>query len=116
MQSVLIIYCFIILKLRSAGVSAKVCRLIREIFKNARGKVRLRTNEGVKYSDAFPIERGVLQGDIWSPHVFIVGPAAVFECFDKGAIEAVYLAMRWQNLWRYFRTARKRRLAMFYAS
>ena len=34
----------------------------------------------------------------------------------KLTIEAVYLAMRWQKLWRYFRAATKRRLAMFYAS
>ena len=30
-------------------------------------------------------------------------------------IEAVYLALRWQILWGYFRTAGERRLAMFYA-
>ena len=40
-----------ILKLRSAGVSAKVCRLIRDISTSAQGKVSLRTSEGIKYAE-----------------------------------------------------------------
>jgi hypothetical protein len=64
--------------LKQAGASAKIRTLIRSIYTKAHGKVRDRNADGTyTYSDSFDINRGVIQGDIFSPVVFILGLAAI---------------------------------------
>ena len=69
--------------LGTAGVSAKVRRVIQAIFRVAHGCVRLRKNDGTfAQSDQFDISRGVLQGDIFSPVAFIAGLWHIFSKHD----------------------------------
>ena len=64
--------------LKEVGVSSKMRKLIRSIYIHAHGKVRFRNADGThSYSGEFDINRGVIQGDIMSPVLFIVGLAAV---------------------------------------
>ena len=69
---------YMILKMRTAGVSAKVCRMLRKVYEKANGCVRLG-----ELSDTFPIRRGTVQGDIYSPVVFCVALAAIFNAHDN---------------------------------
>ena len=58
--------------LAETGVSSKVRRIVQAIFAAATGVVRIRQQDGgVEMSEPFNIERGVLQGDIFSPVCFI---------------------------------------------
>ena len=66
-----------------AGVSIKVRRLIQSIYKVAHGCVRISKPDGsFEYSDVFDINRGVLQGDIFSPVAFITGLWRIFALHD----------------------------------
>ena len=66
--------------LEAAGVSAKIRRLIRVIMRAAKCVVVERNAEGkLEHSPPFEINRGVLQGDIFSPACFIVGLAVLFQ-------------------------------------
>ena len=70
--------------LSSAGVSIKVRRMIQSIYKVAQGCVRITKADGsYEYSDVFDINRGVLQGDIFSPVAFIVGLWRIFALYDS---------------------------------
>ena len=70
--------------LSSAGVSIKVRRMIQAIYKVAQGCVRTSKADGsYEYSDIFDINRGVLQGDIFSPVAFIVGLWKIFVLYDR---------------------------------
>ena len=54
--------------LAEAGVSTKVRRIVQAIFSAATGVVRIKQQDGeIAFSESFNIERGVLQGDIFSP-------------------------------------------------
>ena len=76
-------YLFLDEALRCAGISIKVRRIIRCIFKAASGCVRLRKPDGsTRLSDLFDICRGVLQVDIFSAVCFIVGLWRVFILHD----------------------------------
>ena len=69
--------------LADAGVSAKVRRIIQAVFAAATGIVRIRLPSGVNVmSEPFNIERGVLQGDIFSPVSFIAGLDKIFRTHD----------------------------------
>ena len=69
--------------LADAGVSVKVRRIIQAIFAAATGVVRIRQPSGDNMlSDPFNIERGVLQGDIFSPVCFIAGLDRIFRLHD----------------------------------
>ena len=75
-----IAHAFLDKALSEANVSAKLRRLVRAVYAQAGGKVRVRCPDGsYVYSPAFEINRGVLQGDIYSPALFIIGLAVVFE-------------------------------------
>ena len=66
-----------------AGVSAKVRRIIHAVFAAATGIVRVILPSGVNVmSETFNIERGVLQGGIFSPVSFIAGLDKIFRTHD----------------------------------
>ena len=68
--------------LAEAGVNSKVRRIVQAIFA-ATGVVRIRQQDGgVDMSEPFNIERGVLQGDIFSPVCFIAGLDRIFRLYD----------------------------------
>ena len=74
---------FLASALADAGVSVKVGRIIHAIFAAATGVVRIRQPSGDNMlSDSFNIERGVLQGDIFSPVCFIAGLDRIFRLHD----------------------------------
>ena len=69
--------------LADAGVPSKVRRIIQAIFTAATGVVRVRQPNGkMAMSEPFNIERGVLQGDIFSPVSFIAGLGRIFRRHD----------------------------------
>ena len=69
--------------LADSGVSVKVRRIIQAIFAAATGVVRIRQPSGENMlSDPFNIERGVFQGDIFSPVCFIAGLDRIFRLHD----------------------------------
>ena len=56
----------------------EIRRLIAEIYRAATGRVRKKGADGEYVcSDPFPIDRGILQGDIMSPVLYILGMAVV---------------------------------------
>ena len=66
--------------LKRAKVSTKIRTLIRSIYTHAHGKVRQQNADGShEFSAAFDINRGVIQGDIFSPVVFIAGLAGIMD-------------------------------------
>ena len=70
--------------LAEAGVSAKVRRIVQAIFSAATGVVRIKQQDGeTAFSESFNIERGVLQGDIFSPVCFIAGLDRIFRLHDQ---------------------------------
>ena len=69
--------------LADAGISVKVRRIIQAVFAAATGIVRVRLPSGVNVmSEPSNIERGVLQGDIFSPVSFIAGLDKIFRTHD----------------------------------
>ena len=70
--------------LAETGVSSKVRRIVQAIFAAATGVVRIiQQDGGVVTSEPFNIERGVLQGDIFSPVCFIAGLDRIFRLYDQ---------------------------------
>ena len=62
------------------GASPSSRAVFRAIYNSAYGKVRAKAKDGkVSLSDIFPIVRGVVQGDIFSPYCFIIALAKLFE-------------------------------------
>ncbi len=62
---------------------AQFRRIVQAIFAAATGVVRIRQQDGgVAMSGPFNIERGVLQGDIFSPVCFIAGLDRIFRLCD----------------------------------
>ena len=69
--------------LADAGVPSKVRRIIQAIFPAATGVVRFTQPNGkMAMSEPFDIERGILQGDIFSPVSFIAGLDRIFRRHD----------------------------------
>ena len=59
------------------------------IYRNASACVRVTNSAGEKlYSGAFPIDRGVVQGDIFSPVVFILALAVVMARY-RNRVDAI---------------------------
>ena len=70
--------------LAEAGVCTKVRRIVQAIFYAATGVVRIKQQDGeIAFSESFNIERGVLQGDIFSPVCFIAGLDRIFRLHDQ---------------------------------
>ena len=59
--------------LARAGAKRKTRAIFRAIYSAAQGAVQVRDETGkIKLSQAFPVRRGVVQGDIISPILFII--------------------------------------------
>ena len=60
--------------LAAAGVQPKIRRIVKAIYTEATGMVRLRLPSGETLcSEPFLVRRGVIQGDIFSPQCFTLG-------------------------------------------
>ena len=69
--------------LTAAGVQPKIRRIVKAIYAEARGMVRLRLQSGETLcSEPFPVRRGVIQGDIFSPQCFTLGLDRIFRLHD----------------------------------
>ena len=69
--------------LAEANVSPKVRRVIRAIYTSASGAVRIRQSSGENaFSEPFSIDRGAIQGDIFSPPCFTIGLDSIFRKHD----------------------------------
>ena len=69
--------------LAEANVSPKVRRIIQAIYSSASGVVRIREASGKNvFSGAFSIDRGAIQGDIYSPPSFTIGLDSIFRRHD----------------------------------
>ena len=69
--------------LAETGISSKVRRIVQAIFTAATGIVRIIQHDGgVAMSEPFNIEKGVLQGVIFSPVCSIAGLDRIFRQYD----------------------------------
>jgi ribonuclease HI len=74
---------FLDMALGEAGASDKSRAIFRAIYTKASAMVRVKTTGGEKvFSSTFPVRRGVVQGDIFSPLCFIVALEAIFRRHD----------------------------------
>ena len=65
--------------LTTAGVQPKIRRIVKAIYAEATGMVRLRLPSGETLcSEPFPVRRGVNQGDIFSPQCFTLELDRIF--------------------------------------
>ena len=70
--------------LDAAGASRKSRTIFRAIYKAASGIARVRSTDGTyRYSGSFDIGRGVIQGDIISPVLFILALDQLVQQIDK---------------------------------
>ena len=66
--------------LSEANVSPKVWRIIQAIYSSASGVVQIRDASGENvFSGPFSIDRGAIQGDIYSPPAFTIGLDSIFK-------------------------------------
>ena len=71
--------------LKKAGASKKSRAIFRAIYKAAQGAVRIQAVDGkVTFSKWFDIQRGVIQGDIISPVLFIIALDQLVQTIDTG--------------------------------
>ena len=76
-------HCFLDESLTAAGVRPKIRRIVKAIYTEATGMVRLRLPSGETLcSEPFPVRRGVIQGDIFSPQCFTLGLDRIFRLHD----------------------------------
>ena len=69
--------------LTAAGVQPKIRRIVKAIYAEATGMVRLRLPSGeTMCSEPFTVRRGVIQGDIFSPQCFTLGLDRIFRLHD----------------------------------
>ena len=69
--------------LAAAGVQPKIRRIVKAIYTEATGMVRLRLPSGeTMCSEPFPVRRGVIQGDIFSQQCFTLGLDRIFRLHD----------------------------------
>ena len=69
--------------LTAAGVQPKIRRIVKAFYAEATGMVRLRLPSGETLcSESFPVRRGVIQGDIFSPQCFTLGLDRMFRLHD----------------------------------
>ena len=72
--------------LSDAGASDKSIAMIRVLYAQTKAKMRVTAADGTqKISREFPINRGVLQGDLVSPLLFIIALEYAFRKCDTGS-------------------------------
>ena len=69
--------------LKKAGASRKTRALFRAIYSVAQGQARVQGVEGKRYSRTFKLNRGVVQGDIISPWLFMLALDQLVQTQDK---------------------------------
>ena len=66
-----------------AGIQPKIHGIVKAIYAEATWMVRLRLPSGeTMCSEPFPVRRGVIQGDIFSPQCFTIGLDRIFRLHD----------------------------------
>ena len=74
---------FLDYSLEKMGASVQSRALFRTIYENAKGQIRVRNANGsYTFSRSFLINRGVVQGDIFSPYGFIIALAILVAEYD----------------------------------
>ena len=69
--------------LTAAGVQPKIRRIVKVIYAEATGMVRLRLPSGETLcSEPFPVRRGVIEGDIFNLQCFTLGLDRIFRLHD----------------------------------
>lgn len=70
--------------LGEAAAKPKTRAIFRSIYSSASAKTRVKSTDGQHvYSEAFPVRRGVIQGDITSPMYFIIALEAILRKYDN---------------------------------
>ena len=68
-----------------AGASAKSRAICRAMYTAATAVVRVQDASGTKtYSERIAVDRGVIQGDVFSPRAFIIGLQSLMMDHDSG--------------------------------
>ena len=84
--------------LQEAGARPKVQAIFRAIYGAASASVRVRLPDGrCIYSDVFPVRRGVVQGDIFSPWCFILAVECLLRRTGVGDSGGLNLMGVWLN-------------------
>lgn len=79
--------------LKDAGVPVKLRAMFRAVYRSASAYTTVATADGKKVkSDTFPINRGVVQGDITSPLYFILALELILRIHDQIEDKGVPLA------------------------
>ena len=74
---------FVDVSLTASGVQPKIRRILKAIYAEATGMMRLRLPSGETLcSEPFPVRRGIIQGDIFSPQYFTLGLDRIFRLHD----------------------------------
>jgi hypothetical protein len=71
---------FLWVALKEQGMPLKLIRILKKIYENSRARIKMET-----YSRWFKIERGIKQGDPFSPKAF------------NAALERIFKKINWQN-------------------
>ena len=77
--------------LRHAGASPKSRGILRSIYSKANAVVRAKDNTSTEFSENFPVNRGVVQGDIVSPYCFILALQLIMLRHDDNPSSGVVL-------------------------
>ena len=77
--------------LQHAGASPKSRAILRSIYSKANACVRAKDNTSTEFSEKFPVNRGVVQGDIVSPYCFILALQLIMLRHDDNPNSGVVL-------------------------
>ena len=76
--------------LGEANAKPKTRAIFRSIYGSASAKTKVKDTDGQYiYSEAFPVRRGVVQGDITSPLYFIIALEAILRRYDNSPNKGV---------------------------
>ena len=86
---------FIDRALAAAGATHKTRAMFRAIYRSATARTAVQAVDGATImSDAFPVSRGVVQGDITSPINFFWLWSSFFDCMTPNQIEVCHSAIK----------------------
>jgi hypothetical protein len=72
-------------KLYGIGISAKIIRILQNVYKEASTRIRLTTEK----SQTIPITEGLLQGCVASPLLFTLYIADIIEIINKSGLSGI---------------------------